>query len=69
MKASIHVDKEWRERGLGTAIVHRISGELQDAGLPCFAYVRDDNVASQKTFARVGYKRVADVKWCCLRFL
>jgi len=64
----LHVDEDWRQRKLGTAIIQRISEEIHGVGKPCFAYIRDDNLPSQRTFRRVGYERVADVKWCCLRF-
>eukprot|EP00401_Gymnodinium_catenatum_P079239 CAMPEP_0117600838 /NCGR_PEP_ID=MMETSP0784-20121206/76708_1 /TAXON_ID=39447 /ORGANISM="" /LENGTH=325 /DNA_ID=CAMNT_0005403511 /DNA_START=87 /DNA_END=1064 /DNA_ORIENTATION=- len=63
----LHVNRTWRQRRLATAIIHRICGELQAAGLPCFAYVRDDNLPSRKTFLRIGFERVADVKWCAVR--
>lgn len=65
----LHVSKEWRRRKLATAIVHQISEELHALGLPCFSFVRDDNIPSKATFVRVGYKRVADVKWCHVRLI
>lgn len=64
----LKVDQGWRQRGLATVIIRQISDELRSNGLPCFAYVRDDNLPSRKTFFKVGYERVADVKFCFLQF-
>eukprot|EP00930_Biecheleria_cincta_P072830 TRINITY_DN60171_c0_g1_i2.p1 TRINITY_DN60171_c0_g1~~TRINITY_DN60171_c0_g1_i2.p1 ORF type:complete len:317 (+),score=52.73 TRINITY_DN60171_c0_g1_i2:32-982(+) len=65
----LKVDEAWRQRGLATAIIRQISDELRSHGLPCFAYVRDDNLPSRRTFFKVGYEHVADVKFCFLQFM
>ena len=65
----LHVYGELRRRGLALAILHAISAELRAAGLPCFAFVRDDNAASRALFGRLGYARGGDVRWCQMRFV
>ena len=63
----LHVYEPLRRHGLGACLVHAASTELRAAGLPCFAFVRDDNAPSRSVFSRLCYTRVGDVKWCQMR--
>ena len=52
-----------RRQGLGRYIVHAAARDLAAAGKPCFAYIVDGNVASERLFGRLAWRRVADVVW------
>ena len=75
----VHVMKEERGKGVGRAMVREVvrrdlewrkregGGGLREQvdvdGV--FCYINDDNVASQRLFASVGFTRLFDVDWVC----
>lgn len=59
----LHVDDYYRRRGYARALIRCAVDALESAGLPCFAYIVDGNVASEWVFVSEGWERVANADW------
>lgn len=47
------VRKEWRRQGVATALINAVMSEYDQ----CYAYVDEDNVASQQLLASLGFEK------------
>ena len=71
----LHVDSQYRQRGYGEALLSEVTEAIENAGTgECVAFIMEGNVASEKTFQKVGWvredpslkgtgKRKANRKW------
>ena len=71
----LHVDSQYRRRGYGEALLGEATKAIENAGTgECVAFIMEGNVASEKTFEKVGWvredpnlkgtgKRKANRKW------
>lgn len=54
----LHVDPRHRRRGYGEALLSEATKAIETAGVgECVAFVMEGNVASEKTFRKVGWER------------
>jgi GNAT superfamily N-acetyltransferase len=51
----LHVDDEYRRCGLGSRLLREATHILEEESLPCFAYILDNNSASETLFTREGW--------------
>ena len=51
---SVSIDKNFRGKGLGAKIIEAATKKLNN--YPVIAYVKTDNIPSQKSFIKAGYK-------------
>ena len=55
---SVSLAAAWRDQGLGAVVISRACQEYsQRLGSPIVAHIRPENVTSQKSFARAGFKK------------
>jgi len=59
----LYVRDPFRRCGIASTLVAAAARALDEAGLPCFGYIVDGNVASEALFARLGWRRAADADW------
>ena len=59
----LHVEPEHRRRGIASQLVGQAARDLVQARRACFAYIVDGNVASQRVFSQLGWRRAADADW------
>jgi GNAT superfamily N-acetyltransferase len=59
----LFVEERFRGLGLAKVLVAEGSRALDDAGLPCFAFIVEGNAASEAVFLKLGWQRVADADW------
>ena len=50
---SVSIDKNFRGKGLGSKVIEKASKKLNE--YPITAYVKNDNIPSQKSFIKAGY--------------
>ena len=60
----LHVEEPHRGRGYAAALLARATAALEARGAPCFAYIVDGNVPSERLFRRQQWERVAHADWC-----
>ena len=51
----LHVDDTYRRLGLGAWLLREATYTLQKQNLPCFAFIVDNNIASESLFLKQGW--------------
>ena len=59
----LHVEPECRRRGIASHLVGQATSDLAQSAYACFAYIVDGNLASERVFGRLGWRRAADADW------
>ena len=57
------VEEGHRRRGFARRLIAQARSDIEAAGLPCFSYIVDGNVASEALFGKEGWERVHDADW------
>lgn len=66
MVGGVWTAPEWRNRGLSTAVVTALSGELLAEGRAPYLFYRVDNAPAARVYARIGYRPTG--RWMVVYF-
>lgn len=59
----LHTEPSFRRLGFATAVVDKLARNIYENGELPFAYITDDNIASQLLFRRLGFLAAAESDW------
>lgn len=54
-----------KRKGYGTLVAKVASKLVAEKNIDPVAFIHVDNIASQKLFTNLGYKKLRKVYWCC----
>lgn len=57
------VTDQHKRKGYGSLVVKAITKSLADKGVQPLLYIKNDNIASQELFKRIGYEKFFGVRW------
>lgn len=58
VELGVHVDEEWRKKGLATAMADLLIRHYQPQGLKIIWSTGDDNIASQRVAEKLGFREI-----------